>query len=94
MSMTLWQPIRSKYYLKIFSGGRAKDTHDVVELVKVVFAREDWSVRQHLCQDAAHSPHVNRLVVALGVDHDLWCSVPSSDNQSEISNDLSLPISG
>ena len=92
--MTLWQPIRSKYYLKIFSGGRAKDTHDVVELVEVVFAGEDWSVGQHLCQDAAHRPHVNRLVVALGVDHDLWCSVPSSANQSEISNNLSLPISG
>ena len=65
MSMTLWPPIRSKYYLKIFSGRRAKDTHDVVELVEVVFAREDWSVGQHLCQNTTNRPHVNRLGVAL-----------------------------
>ena len=44
---------------------RAKDCKDVVELVKVVLPGEDGSVGEHLCQDAAHGPDINRLCVAL-----------------------------
>ena len=49
----------------------------MVQLVKIVFPREDWSVGQHLRQDAADCPHVDGLVVPLGVDHDLRSSVPA-----------------
>ena len=42
-----------------------EDCKDVVELVKVVFSREDWSVGQHLREDTTHRPDVNRLGVAL-----------------------------
>ena len=31
-----------------------EDCKDVVQLVKVVFSREDWSVGQHLREDTAH----------------------------------------
>ena len=45
--------------------GGAQHAHDVVELVQVVLAGEDGAVGEHLRQDAAHGPHVNRLVVTL-----------------------------
>ena len=56
---------------------RAEDCKDVVELVQVVFPGEDWSVGQHLRQDAAHGPDINRLGVSLRVEHNLGSSVPS-----------------
>ena len=34
-------------------------------LVEIVLAGEDGSVREHLCQDAADRPDVDRLGVAL-----------------------------
>lgn len=42
-------------------------TKDVVELVKVVFSWKDGSVGEHLCQNAANRPDVNRLGVTLQV---------------------------
>lgn len=39
----------------------------MVKLVKVVFSWEDGSVGEHLCQNAAHWPDVNRLGVTLQV---------------------------
>lgn len=41
----------------------------MVELVQVVFPREDGFVGQHLSQDAAHRPDVNGLWVALRHKH-------------------------
>ena len=38
---------------------------------------EDGSVGEYLCQDAAHRPDVNRLGVALGVQHDFWSPLPA-----------------
>lgn len=29
-------------------------TQNVIELVQVVLSREDWPIRQHLCQDASY----------------------------------------
>ena len=43
----------------------------MVELVKVVLAREDGAVGEHLGQDASHGPDVDGLCVALGVEHNL-----------------------
>lgn len=39
----------------------------MVKLVKVVFSWEDGPVREHLCQNAAYWPDVNRLGVTLQV---------------------------
>lgn len=47
-----------------FKPGR-KLTEYVVELIQVVFPREDGPVGHHLSQDAAHGPDVNGLGVAL-----------------------------
>lgn len=44
-------------------------TQYVVELVQVVFPREDRLVGQHLSQDAAHRPDVDGLRVALKHEH-------------------------
>ena len=56
--------------------GRTQDTHDVVQLVQVMFPGEYRPVGDHLGQDAAHGPDIDGLVVSLGVDHDLRGSVP------------------
>lgn len=40
-------------------------TQNVVELIQVVFPREDGPVGQHLRQDATHRPDVYGLGVAL-----------------------------
>ena len=42
----------------------------MVELVQVVLAGEDWAVGEHLRQDAAHGPHVDRLVVTLPLKYE------------------------
>ena len=60
--------------------GGAQHAHDVVELVQVVLAGEDWSVGDHLSQDTADCPDIDGLVVSLGVDHDLRRSVPAGGN--------------
>lgn len=42
-------------------------TKDMVKLVKVVFSWKDGSVGEHLCQNTAYWPDVNRLGVTLQV---------------------------
>lgn len=37
----------------------------MIQLIQVVFPREDGSVGHHLSQDAAHGPDVNGLGVSL-----------------------------
>lgn len=51
--------------LEVLLAGGAQHTKDVVELVQVVLAGEDGTVRQHLGQDAAHRPDVDGLSIAL-----------------------------
>ena len=60
-------------------------TQYVVELVQVVFPREDRLVGQHLSQDAAHWPNVNGLRVALRQTHK-----PSTRWQSHFSQSTSV----
>ena len=48
----------------------------MVELVEVVLARKYGAIREHFCQNTANRPDINGLGVALGVEHNLWCSVP------------------
>lgn len=52
----------------------------MVELVQVVLARKDGSVRQHLSQDATHRPYINGFGVAL----------VAGGGRREISQDLGL----
>lgn len=40
-------------------------TQNVVELIQIVLSRKDWSVGQHLSQDATHRPDVYGLGIAL-----------------------------
>ena len=51
--------------LQILLAGGAEHPHDVVELVQVMLTRKDRAVGEHLSKDAAHGPHVDRLVVTL-----------------------------
>ena len=51
--------------LKILLAGRSQHSQDVVELVEVMFAREQGSVGQHLSQYASYRPDVYTLGVAL-----------------------------
>ena len=48
----------------------------MVELVEVVLARKYGAIREHLSQDATNRPDIDGLSIALGVEHDLWRSVP------------------
>ena len=45
--------------------------------MRTVFAREERLVREHLGEDAADAPDVDRLVVALGREHYLRRAVPA-----------------
>ena len=51
--------------LQILLAGGAQHPHDVVELVQVMLPGKDRAVGEHLRKDAAHGPHVDRLVVTL-----------------------------
>lgn len=44
-------------------------TEYMVELIQVVFPREDGPVGHHLSQDAAHGPDINGLGVSLRKNH-------------------------
>ena len=83
--MTLFCCTHSLYLVvddavEVLGVGRAQDAQDVVQLVQVVLAREDGPVREHLGQDAAYRPHVDRLGVTFGVEHDLGRAVPARSN--------------
>lgn len=41
-----------------------------------MLAGKYWSVAEHLCQNASHTPDVYGLGVTLGVKHDLRSPVP------------------
>ena len=43
-----------------------------------VLSREQWLSIQHLSQDAAHAPYVNRLGILFEGKHDFWGTVPTS----------------
>ena len=63
--------------VEVLLAGGAKDGQDVVELVQVMLPGEYWPVGQHLSQDTTHGPDVDRLGVALGVEHDLRGAIPA-----------------
>ena len=48
----------------------------MIELIEIVLAGEDRSVADHLGENASDRPDVNRLGVALRVQHDLRRPVP------------------
>lgn len=66
------------YAVQVFLRRRAQNTQDVVQLIQVVLAREDRPIAEHLSQDASDRPDVDGFCVALGVEHDFRCAVPSS----------------
>ena len=41
-----------------------------------MFSWKYWPIGEHLSQNATYRPDVNGLCVALGIQHDLWGSVP------------------
>lgn len=56
---------------------RADYVEYVIQLIEIVFAWKQWLVVEHLGQNAADAPHVDRFVVALRVEHDLGRAVPT-----------------
>ena len=49
----------------------------MVNLIQVVLAGEDRSVRNHLSQDAADGPDIDRLGIATRVQHDFGSTIPT-----------------
>lgn len=45
-----------------------------------VFAGEQRLAAQHLGEDTAYTPYVDRLGVLLERQHDLWCTIPARSN--------------
>lgn len=67
--------------LQIFLRRGADDREDQIKLIQVVLAGEKRTVVKHLTQDAADRPYVDRLRVALRVEHDLRRAVPSEKEE-------------
>lgn len=51
--------------VEVFLRRRTENTEDVVQLIQVVFPRENGPVGEHLREDAAHGPDVYRFRVTL-----------------------------
>lgn len=53
---------------------------DEAQLMNVVIAREKGLAPKHLPENAAYTPHVDRLVVVLHGQHDLGGAIPARDH--------------
>jgi len=53
---------------------------DLVELVNVISALEDWLSEEELCENAPHRPNVDGGRVVGETQHNFWRSIPSSGN--------------
>lgn len=60
--------------------GLADQRRDELQLVDVVVARKERLTPEHLSEYAAHTPHVDRLVVVLDREHDLRRAIPPGDD--------------
>ena len=52
------------YALQVFLGGLADYVQNVIQLIQIVFAREQRLVIEHLGQNATHTPHLSKPMTA------------------------------